>query len=230
MGLRDRLENSVMLERAFGGAAAGFFGLAQRRTAWRIEGLDDLRGFLSAGPVLYLCWHSRLLMAIAQWPRDAGQMTTIHNHAPIGRVGAEVARRQGLDPVVMRRRGSNREVSRKVLKAFRAGNSIGMAADGPIGPAHRVSAGAMEWARITGAPIVGYAFSTTRGHRADSWDRMLLPLPFAEGAAVFEPFDHPPLSRQADEAGRKAFRAAIAAHLDRVTARADAMLGLPPGP
>lgn len=82
-------------------------------------------------------------------------------------------------------RGSS---SRGGRKAFR--ELLGMASepvdlvltpDGPKGPRHQVKDGVVQLARLSARPVVPLAFACSRGHRFASWDRFLLPYPFARG-------------------------------------------------
>ena len=57
--------------------------------------------------------------------------------------------------------------------------------DGPRGPRERVQAGVIVLAAATGAPIVPCGFAARPARRLASWDRFLVPLPFARAAVVF---------------------------------------------
>jgi lysophospholipid acyltransferase (LPLAT)-like uncharacterized protein len=84
---------------------------------------------------------------------------------------------------------SNIATSRIVLRRVRDGVCIGLAADGPQGPNGQMKDAPLEWARVMKRPIYGYAFSVKRHKILGSWDKMILPLPFTRGIAVFERFD-----------------------------------------
>ena len=116
-----------------------------------------------------------------------------------------------------------------MIKWFRAGHSIAIAGDGPVGPAHKLQDPPLDWASKLNAPVFAYAFSTTKGRRFNSWDRLLMPRLFGRGAQVFCRYTHP-VPRQPDDADRAALRASLEQFLDTTTARADALLGLPPAP
>ncbi len=57
--------------------------------------------------------------------------------------------------------------------------------DGPKGPRHKLKDGVVQLARLSGRPVVPMAFVCSRGHRFGSWDRFLLPYPFARGVYAF---------------------------------------------
>ncbi len=229
MSLRKRLARSPLLIGLLGGLATAYLRLCGRSSRWDHSGIPELRAALAEGPVLLVLRHSRLLMAPLHWPEGAGELSTLHDTSPIAMVAGDTHRRIGLQPMAMSARTSNRVLSRAVLKRLREGACIGLTADGPLGPAEGINDPPLDWARITGRPVFFYAYSISRQRRAASWDRLLIPLPWARGAVVFKRWDRQ-LTRHTEGDEREAARAAMKAGLDAATAQADAMLGLPPGP
>ncbi len=62
--------------------------------------------------------------------------------------------------------------------------SVLVAPDGPHGPARRAKAGAVVLAQLSGAPLVPLACAYDRAWSLSSWDRFLVPRPFARVAIV----------------------------------------------
>ena len=229
MSLGKRLAKSPAVTRSIGGLAHAWLARCQQGTDWQVRGEADLRAALAQGPVLLVLRHSRLMLGPFHWPADAGDLSTLHDTSPIARIAGDTHRRRGLTPVAMSRRLSNLAMSRMVMERLRVGASIGITADGPLGPAGEINDPPLDWARITGRPVFFYAYATERQSRAQSWDRLLLPRPGGRGAVVFRPWDRA-MPRRAEAGEREAARAAMKAALDATTAEADAMLGRPPGP
>ncbi|WP_342077067.1 DUF374 domain-containing protein [Yoonia sp. SS1-5] len=229
MSLRKRLEKSKTLAWILGFVARCYFGLCYRTTRWDIQGLDALKAALADGPIILVVWHSRLLMGPFHWPVKDGQLSSIHTSSPIGRVVGAMQRQQGLQPFEMREKRSNRATSRQIMKQVKEGTSIGITADGPEGPALIMKDPPIDWARATGRPVFSYAFATQRAKRVDSWDRMLVPLPFTKGSVVFSRFPSE-VPRKMDAAQQIALRSEMQAFLLAQTAKADKALGLPAGP
>ncbi|HJM42122.1 MAG: lysophospholipid acyltransferase family protein [Nitrospinota bacterium] len=120
---------------------------------------------------------------------------------------------------------------RRLIKTLRAGGDIGVASDGPRGPARRVQPGIIHLAARSGAPIVPIVFGAARAKTFASWDRFCLPCPFTRVALVFgRPLRVPP---DADEALLEEKRRALEAEMDWTLEAADAAVQkrpLPPGP
>lgn len=229
MSLRKRLERSETLAAALAGIAGLYLALCTRTTDWRYEGMDELKAALAEGPVLVLTWHSRSIMGSMHWPSATASLSTLHDKSPIGRVSGAVQRRAGLRAIEMSSKEKNIAASRKILKRVKEGVSIALTGDGPLGPAHILKEAPLEWARVTGLPIFCYAFATTKGRRVKSWDKMLVPKTFGTGVCIFRRFAHD-VPRKLDADARETLRQDLQLWMDQVTAEADRMLGLEPGP
>ncbi|WP_373355403.1 lysophospholipid acyltransferase family protein [Pseudoroseicyclus sp. CXY001] len=228
--LRKRLRNARWLRRGLAVFISGWTDLSVRTTRWEREGTEALEEAVKAGPVIVVTWHSRLAFCGYCWPMPA-PISTLNEGTAVGRMMAEVMERQGFLPMVMPPKASTLAQMRVVLKRLRDERiSIGIAADGPAGPARELKPVPIDWARIAGVPVWAMAVSQRPSWRLKSWDRTLFPRPFARGAMVVAPWEAPPLPRQPGEAERAAATASLTALLNKVTDRADAMLGLPPQP
>jgi lysophospholipid acyltransferase (LPLAT)-like uncharacterized protein len=107
---------------------------------------------------------------------------------------------------------------RGLLAAHRAGDDLVVVPDGPRGPRGEVKPGLVLIGRATGAPIVPVALAATPRRRLRSWDRMQVPLPFAQVAIRFGmPVD------VGD--GGEAARARVQAAMDAAVVEAEHALG-----
>jgi lysophospholipid acyltransferase (LPLAT)-like uncharacterized protein len=133
-----------------------------------------------------------------------------------GELVAAVVRRVGLGTA----RGSSSRGGAAGLRALaatlRAGGDVAVVPDGPRGPRERVQPGVVALAALTGAPVVPLAFAAHPARRLGSWDRFLVPWPFARCAVVFGP----PMA-VARDADREAARREIERALADVTLAAD---------
>lgn len=183
--LRRGIERSETMAAMVAWVAGAYLNLCNRTIRWQTEGLDDLNAALREGPVILVLWHEHVLMAAHHWPASKAPLSSLYTASPIGRVAGALHRQRGLQPIEMAPKASNLAASRAVLQRAREGVSIGIAADGPLGPARVLKGAALDWARTTGMPVFVYAFATSRGRRLGSWDRMVLPRPFGRGAILY---------------------------------------------
>ena len=62
----------------------------------------------------------------------------------------------------------------------------GLAVDAPRGPAGKVKMGIVILGRETGQPVVPFAMWSSRVVQFNSWDKMILPLPFSSIVFAFQ--------------------------------------------
>jgi hypothetical protein len=65
-----------------------------------------------------------------------------------------------------------------------AGDNVVITPDGPRGPRRVAAPGVAQLAALAGLPVMPCAARTSRARVLGSWDRMVLPLPFARGVIV----------------------------------------------
>ena len=138
---------------------------------WRVE----RRGALPAGPAVLTLWHGELAV-LALLHRGAGLRPLISWSEDGGRLSALLAG-WGFAPI---RGGSSRGGAgalRVALRALGDGARIVLAVDGPRGPAGVPKPGADALARQ--APLWAVRCAASPALRLPSWDRQLIPLPFA---------------------------------------------------
>jgi hypothetical protein len=121
---------------------------------------------------------------------------------------------------------------RRILKALKSGEVVGMTPDGPRGPRMRISDGIVQAAKLAGVPIFPLTYSASNRRVFGSWDRFVLPLPFSKG--VFSWGDPIHIGRDLDDTGLEEKRLELESALTRLTQESDRKLGLdviePAGP
>ncbi|MDJ0867548.1 MAG: lysophospholipid acyltransferase family protein [Myxococcota bacterium] len=187
---------------------------------WRIQVVGEDPG-ASGKPFVGALWHQGLLCAAFRYRGCGGVIPVSLSHDGDRVVG--VLQRLGYGPSP---RGSSSRAGRAVLagliRAAREGRIIGMLCDGPRGPARRAKPGVLGVARATGLAIHPIGFAARPARSFGSWDRALLPLPFARVAIVYgEPLR---VARRADREQLDAALRELEQRLDRVTDDAERSL------
>jgi lysophospholipid acyltransferase (LPLAT)-like uncharacterized protein len=72
-----------------------------------------------------------------------------------------------------------------MIRALERGSSAAITPDGPRGPRHVWQTGVFAAARRANAPIVGTGIAVSRAWRFNSWDKFVLPKPFARIDIVY---------------------------------------------
>jgi lysophospholipid acyltransferase (LPLAT)-like uncharacterized protein len=106
------------------------------------------------------------------------------SHHRDGRFIGLVIRRFDMDTVLGSSSRGGAKALRNLLVSLRQGDIIGITPDGPRGPRRQAAPGVAQLAALSGAPVVPVAARTTRQLRLNTWDRMVIPLPFGRGVIV----------------------------------------------
>jgi len=204
---------------AFVGFAGALFIRALGST-WRItsEGADP---FTERGTVVGAVWHQGLLVAAYRF-RGRGVAVPV-SQSRDGELIDSVLRRLGFAPSP---RGSSSRggsaLLRSLIRLTRQGTVVAVLPDGPRGPARQAKPGVVALTAATGAELIPVGIAARPAFRFGSWDRALLPLPFARvhcryGAPLRVP-------KKSDDL--EAHCRALEAALDRETGIAERALGV----
>lgn len=161
--------------------AGGTAALLAATWRWRRVGeggaVRAVRPPLDLEPAVYALWHEHLLpLAFAH--RGSGAVALVSEHRD-GEILVRVLRRLGLRAARgSSTRGGGRGL-REMVRAGRAGRPLAFTPDGPRGPARTCRPGVVRAAAETGLPVVPLAAAASAYRRLDSWDRFLVPAPFA---------------------------------------------------
>lgn len=181
---------------------------------------DELRG---RGAVIYASWHRGMFLATFHWRWQQGWM--LASGSKDGEWAAGLIQRLGNRVVRGSSSRGGKEALRQLESLLRAGVSGGLTPDAPRGPERRCKPGILALAQRAGVPIVPVTFSCRPCVRMRSWDRTILPLPFARLVARYgEPFlPGPLLEGAAFEARLRELDDALNRDADEV----DAEVGMP---
>jgi lysophospholipid acyltransferase (LPLAT)-like uncharacterized protein len=191
---------------------------------WRSDGVEHYDAVVRSGrqPIMAF-WHGRILPATYYFRRRGIVVITSENFD--GEWIAGIIERFGYGTA----RGSTSRGGRRALLQLRrdmaAGRPAAFTIDGPRGPARVAQPGAVWLAKATSNPVVPFHIEASRHWTLSSWDRTLIPKPFATVAiAIGEPFDVP---SEAGEDEIEVARQQLEARLGVLEERARAMLSEP---
>ena len=147
---------------------------------WRIrvvnpEAIEPLRAANS--PYVFACWHGQMLPLL--WVhRGQGIAILVSEHRD-GEIITRIARTIGFNAV----RGSTTRGGGRALLGLVAelerGNVVAVTPDGPRGPAGHFAPGALVAAQRAGVPVLTVGAYASSAWTLGSWDRFLIPKPFA---------------------------------------------------
>lgn len=184
------------------------------------------------GGVLCVFWHSRIGLSPACWPLDRAQPAkALISLSADGEFIAKAVALQGIPAVrgssankdkAGRAKGGSQAL-RDGLKQLKVG-ALAITPDGPRGPARVMAEGLPLLAKLSKAPVLFIGLSCHPAIRLNSWDKAVLPLPFARGAIVWDVAAYPEVSDDAHVTADWTKR------LNAVEAEADRITGSPAAP
>jgi hypothetical protein len=203
-------------------AAHAYIRLLHATMRLQYENREVLARVRREGPYILAFWHSRFVMMPYVYP-DRRIVVLISRHRDSRMLGP-ILERFGFVLALGSSSAGGAPALREVLRRVRDGYDVGITPDGPRGPRRRVKAGVLAVARLCGLPIVPVAFAACPARRLGSWDRTLVPRPFARGLFVYgEPLRVP---RDASAAEQERLRGLLETEIDRITDLADERVGL----
>ncbi len=225
MSLRKKIADSRWFNRGIEALITGYVRFAHATSQWERRGFEAMDDCVRNGePVIFVLWHQRLIMAPFLFDTSLGRICALTSSARAGRLAGQILVRMGFDTIPMSSHKRHVALSREVLRLFNDGVSIGIAADGPRGPARISSTVPLVWARMTGARVFTVAFAERRVLKLPTWDQQMLPLPFSRGVLMCREWTET-VPRKASDGETEALRLGIQAALDDITDAADAAVG-----
>ena len=228
MSLRRRIADNPTLNRALESLLERWVRFCFRTSDWTREGFEVVDAEIARGePMIFCAWHQRLVMVPYFFDTSRGRFCTLTSSARAGRLVGRLLGRFGMETVPMSSHKRHVALSREVLRRIREGCSIGIAVDGPRGPARHASSVPLIWSRSTGKKVIVIAYSTRRCIKLPAWDRMMLPMPWTRGALVCRAWDKE-VPKGLTEAELEALRLDLQHTLDVVTERTNRIVGRRP--
>lgn len=174
----------------------GLYRLWARTLRLQVEDPNGVVALVRERPVIFAIWHNRLLML----PRvfdptfPTRQSYGLISASRDGDLIASFIERSGYGTI----RGSSSRKGvialRQLVDTLAANGNVLVTPDGPRGPVYQVSQGVVFLAQKSGAPVVPIHMEYSRCWRLKSWDRFVVPWPFAKLRAIFgTPITVPPI-------------------------------------
>jgi len=206
--------------------AASYIRLVRATSSWDIINIESTQeAWAGKRPVILAFWHNRLLLMPYCWQSTKPFHMLVSAHSD-GQLIAETIARLGLSNISGSSTRGGTDALRSLIKFLRAGQSIGITPDGPRGPRMRAGAGAITIARISGAVILPACVATSRRYVLNTWDRLVIGLPFSNGILFWgNPISVP---QDSDEATMESLRLQLEDSLTRVSRSADEAVGQRP--
>jgi len=225
LSLRKKIADSKRVARFVTSCFESYIRFSFRTSKWERLGFEPMDEAVHAGEaVIFVVWHQRLLMAPYMFDMSFGEICSLTSASRVGQMAGGLLERFGFKNISMNSRERHVVASREILKNIKQGVSIGIAADGPRGPARQSSTVPLVWARTSGKRIFTVTFSQKRVISLPTWDDMWLPCPYSKGVFMCREWTAD-VPRKASDEDIETLRRDLQTHLDRIADEADAFVG-----
>ncbi len=176
------MEDRIYLKyRKYGNALYRFIRILMGTLRFTIE---NRKGILEDENCIYVFWHQKLFFPTVGF-EDVKKKMALVSPSRDGEIMAAVLENYGYE--VIRGSSNDRNITSlmQMVRRLKKGYNIGLAADGPQGPAYQIKPGIVYMAAKTGKKIVpiGGAFQHKYVFKK-AWDRFHFPYPFTRAAVV----------------------------------------------
>jgi len=190
-----RFMRSNAVQIALGWLVAAYMTLVKYTTRWE-KRADQVQPIIEGGKgVIALVWHSRFMMLTSAWKKKYQLPYVLISRSRDGAIVAHASHFLGLKTI----RGSAKKAAKGDLAAKAKGGAKAMdivtalenngcivvTPDGPRGPRQRLGDGPIRLARLTGVPLMPCTFAVRNRKQLNTWDKLVLPLPFGKGKIVW---------------------------------------------
>lgn len=153
---------------------------------WRVEliGVEHREAATHDGkrPV-FSFWHETVLVAMGSHLGYGIRVMVSRHHD--GDVVANLVKSMGFQAL----RGSSSRggaaALREMLREAQEPDGYAITPDGPRGPSYSIAPGVLHLAATVRRPLVAAGFAASRCWRVNSWDRMIIPKPFAKVVVAY---------------------------------------------
>ncbi|MBW2249702.1 MAG: lysophospholipid acyltransferase family protein [Deltaproteobacteria bacterium] len=148
----------------------------------KVENEDNWLTHLKNGGTVLICiWHQQFFPAIRYFKKyQKYNPSLMISKSKDGEIIARVAKMSGWHPVRGSSSRGGSEALHGMIDRLKTSRLSGHVVDGPRGPAGIVKPGVIRMAHATGAMIVPFYTYADKAWYMNSWDKFVLPKPFAK--------------------------------------------------
>jgi lysophospholipid acyltransferase (LPLAT)-like uncharacterized protein len=188
---------------------------------WRVKAIRFEESLALPGGKILFGWHGRTMVG-AKFFRNMGFWAII-SLSRDGEMQDRIFRRLGFKTI----RGSTGRGGARALvesiRVLRAGGVMALTPDGPRGPSGVIQPGILMMAQKSGAWLVPCGVSASSRKLVRSWDRYMVPYPFARCLMIYG--NGVQIPRDATEQEVDSIRLALEAETHRLEAEAEKAMG-----
>ncbi len=184
----------------------------------RVIGLERVeQAHAARRAMIYILWHGRMMAPV--WHRRGVNAVAMVSRHQDGELVSRMVHQLGYETVRGSSTRGGTQAALELLDKLRDGRAAAMICDGPRGPIYKMKPGTPYLALQSGATIIPTTCGASSAWILHSWDRFMIPKPFARVYILFGEPILPPLP----DSDLKSFTRQLEDKLNDLTTRADDM-------
>jgi hypothetical protein len=149
----------------------------------RLAGFDTLVRLQQEGRgVVFVGWHDKLLVSFQVLQHRGFYAFT--SRSRVGELLTRIFETFGWNAIRGSTTSGGSHALRAAVRELRQGKVVCLTPDGPNGPRHECQPGAVYIAAMAQSPVIAFGAAAAPRTQARTWDRHMIPLPFARVAIV----------------------------------------------
>lgn len=186
MRVGKRILQSDAVRRSMCWLISIYLRIVYHTSRWDHREADHLAPLVSTGEAFVIAlWHNRVVMMPFAWREKNRPITIFTSDHRDGKLVAYSMGWFGFKTVFGSTKRTDMKTIRTIVRSLREGNLFGMTPDGPRGPRMRVKEGVVAMARMANVAIIPVAYSCERRLVMNTWDKLIVPLPFTRGVFLW---------------------------------------------
>jgi lysophospholipid acyltransferase (LPLAT)-like uncharacterized protein len=130
-------------------------------------------------PAIYCFWHENLPVWFVAFVKSSQGQAWLQHPAAYMKPTHIVLQLMGVRRLLGSRGEEGRRAAAQLAELLKQGYSTAINPDGPAGPPHNLRKGVLHISHDSGVPIIPVRLSAKPCLRLPTWDRKIVPLPFA---------------------------------------------------
>lgn len=152
--------------------------------------------------MIFTSWHSRLIVLpyYYKYKYNFTNLTMMVSQSSDGEMFKGLLERYGIETVRGSTSRGGSAAIKTMIRVARRGRDTAISLDGSKGPRYKAQMGSLLLSQMTGVPVVPLTYDVTQRVTLNTWDKMIIPLPFSHIYAVFaDPISVPREAKNLEE-------------------------------
>ena len=143
--------------------------------------IDD---FAQEKSKIFVLWHNQLALGPHIFRSLKGRIFALVSSHSDGKIISAILKDFCYNAIEGSTNRNPVAATKQILNALSHGLNVAITPDGPRGPAHKINSQIIRVANLARSQIIPIACHVNFSKKLNSWDKLIIPLPFSKGTVV----------------------------------------------